>query len=229
MKKVAVITSNRKNNYVKRVIDTIGENIPIHLFSDGNDSSYLNSFLNDSRISITSTPYYNNDSTNIIINQFWNFKNCLRNSYIEGENGILIFEDDVIFARGWANRFENVLGNLEEKCGDRFILSLFTSTTFFSLGNLPKSYYLEFPKDRFYGCQGMYYSKRVREELLNHFDNYDLTHPLNYDIIIRNYIVENNIPIFVTIPCLIEHIGTMSTWINNASTLAATVFNESVE
>lgn len=212
---VSVITSPRPENYIYTTIKTIEEQIPIHLFVSGTDTSYLNKLLPDKRILITPV----SGSDNKILNQFFTFKKC-----IQDEGSVLVFEDDVRFAKGWKKRFETVVSDLESKY-NRFVLSLFTSIPLCTPSTLPSSYYLPLDVTSFSGTLGMYYSDSVRKIILDYFDKYDMSKTNHYDIVIRNCLIENNIPIFVTIPCLVQHIGIVSSWRQSSSTSVAIVFH----
>ena len=226
MTKVVICTSPRPEKYVYRTVNNIKEQIPIHLFANGNDISYLNELSLDPRINITQVPFL---GTNILPNQVENYKRCLSEGYVEGEKGILIFEDDVKFATGWRKRFESVVLDLESKCGEKFALSLFTALPLCLPSNLPPEHYVSVPSYRFYGLQGMYYPNFVRKELVEYLEKTKKAETINHDIIIKEYFIESNIPIFVTIPCLVNHIGYTSSWKKSCVIRVATIFHSVVD
>ncbi len=222
MKNVVVITSKRPENYIYKAIGTIKEQIPIHLFVSGTDTDYLNKISSDKRISITTVEH--NDKDNKILNQFQTFRRCIQDGYINGERGILVFEDDVLFANGWKKRFELIVSDLESKY-ERFVLSLFTNLPLCTPDKLPPSYYLPLNTTSFGGALGMYYTDFARRTIMDYFDKYDMKKTNHYDIVVRNCLIENNIPMFVAIPCLVEHTGIKSSWRTTSYVSKAIVFH----
>lgn len=223
MTKIVVCTSSRPINYIHQLFNTIRENINIHLFVSGKENGYLQKYISNPNVLITTRPI---SSTNIIFRQFINYKYCLSEGYIVGEDGILIVEDDVKFALGWKKRLEEIISALKLKHEDNFALSLFTSTTICRNDNLPLCHYALFSNiDRFIGSQGMYYPNAVRKKILLQFNRINETNVTNYDTLLARILQDENIPLYVAIPCLIEHVGVKSTWSNNLFTMAATIFH----
>ena len=199
----------RPENYIKRTINTIG-NIPLMIFVNGNDSNYLTPFLSNN-ISVNLNPPI--DKNNKLLNQFFNYKYCLEQGYNGVDKGILLIEDDIIFCKNWKKRFDTTILELEILYKENFILSLFTNLPLCNENNIPDSHYLPIPKNRFRGTQGMYYPNKIRLELINFFNNYDKNKIIPYDLIIKQYLIDNpNINIFSTLPCLVQHIGKKSSW-----------------
>ena len=223
MTTIVICSSPRKENYIHRLLGTINENIKIHFIVSGNDTEYLSQYSKSPNIFITSVSM---DSSNSLVRQFINYKHCLSDGYVNGERGIFVIEDDVKFAGGWRARFDTIVSALELKHGDKFVFSVFTSDTMCRNDSLPDCHYLEHKNVRaFHGTQGMYYPNTVRNMIMDYFSTVKESEITNYDVMIARELSKKNIPIYVAIPCLINHIGFKSTWSPINSTPVATIFH----
>ncbi len=223
MDKVVIISSNRPTNYIHRIFNSIGEDIKIHLFIGSENSDYVDKYISWPNVSMTKVVC---ESSDVLLNQFLNYQNALTNGYVENDEGILIFEDDIKFAKGWLARFHQSVSNLKSQCSNNFALTLFTSTTVCKNSEMPANHYTLFPDlNAFWGTQGMYYPNSVREKILKYFSTVSHSNIINYDILVRQALIKENIPLYVCIPCLIDHVGFNSTWSNNQFTMTATIFH----
>jgi len=224
MTKVVICTSPRPENYIYRAISSMREQIALHFFVSGNNASYLDRYKGNPNVTITTVP---TNSEKILFKQFTNYTCCLNGGYIEGEKGIFVIEDDIKFAKGWKLRLDGIISELELKYGDKFAISLFTALPICKDNELPSSYYLPLVEvDKFIGTQGMYYPDFVRRGILKHFERYNELNVKNYDAIVKDYLVENRIPLFITIPCLVNHTGFKSSWYHSQFTNVAIVFHD---
>ncbi len=221
-----ICSSPRTNNYIYRLIDTIG-NIQLRIVVTGSDTSYLDKYTSNNKIEILNIPCANigNDKISKLTNQFWNYKHCLSND-VDENDGVLILEDDVIFSNGWNYKFESIISKLKLKFGDRFILSLFTSLPLCTVDTMPDLGFLPLPIHQFYGTQGMYYTNTIQKEIIDVFNTYNIKKIKPYDLIIRDYLIKNDIPTFVVVPCLIQHIGRQSSWNLSSNIITAIIFNK---
>ncbi len=138
----------------------------------------------------------------------WNYYRCL--TQCDGdEEGTLILEDDVRFACGWWARLDRTLGILESRFSSRFVLTLYNP-----YGWKPKEHllYAEYPRARFTGTQGVYYPAKMRQGFAKYLKvkgvigNKD-----HYDYLLRDYLIQEDIPLFATSPSLIQHMGRNTT------------------
>jgi len=141
----------------------------------------------------------------------YNYWRCLVHSE-PGARGNLIFEDDIRFAVNWRTRLLYTLDQLEDRFGDQFILALyaphmFTFDTYIRGGNCK-----EYPLPEFYGCQGMYYPERQRDLYAAYICEHGIeTYHTPHDLLLREYVTENNVRLFATTPSLVQHEGSDST------------------
>jgi hypothetical protein len=90
------------------------------------------------------------------------------------------------------------------------VLSLYTPHTIAT--PLSASHYLHYPVAAFYGTQAMYYPEPVRIGFCNFLrDNGVEDYRGPYDLVLREYLRLMRLNLFVTDPCLVQHIGVIST------------------
>lgn len=138
----------------------------------------------------------------------WNYYRCLTQC-TGGERGTLLLEDDVRFACGWRARLDRTIAALESRFGSRFVL------TIYDLYNWqPKEHclYAEYPREHFTGTQGVYYPVSMRQEFAQYLKIKGVIHNKNhYDFLLRDYLLQEDIPLFATAPSLIQHMGRNTT------------------
>jgi hypothetical protein len=125
---------------------------------------------------------------------------------------LLILEDDVVPAKGWEKRLYETMEQIESEYGEEYVLALYTTFT-----ELPKSvvagrYCTRYPVLTFCGTQAMYYPEPIRiafAEYLRREGVDSFRRP--YDGLLQEYLRLTGIPLFVTTPCLFEHIGEVTT------------------
>jgi GR25 family glycosyltransferase involved in LPS biosynthesis len=123
-----------------------------------------------------------------------------------------LFEDDVEFASGWEKRLARTLTELEAIHGDNFLLSLYCAYMLplpaYERGEL----YARYPLEVFAGTQGIYFPARIRSGFSSHLKKHGVdSFRLGYDMILREYLEENNITAYVTAPSLVQHKGLITT------------------
>lgn len=140
----------------------------------------------------------------------WNYYRCLTQP-IAGTRGTLILEDDVRFARGWSARLEATLAALEGKHGSSFVLAVYAAWFSALKVRHPGQIYVEYPPRHFCGTQGIYYPVGVRQGFARYLKVHGVVaNEDHYDKILRRYLIESDIPLFATTPCLIQHMGKTS-------------------
>ena len=138
----------------------------------------------------------------------WNYYRCLTQC-TGGERGTLILEDDVRFACGWRSRLDKTLAVLESRFGSRFVLTIYDP-----YGWQPKGSYLhaEYPRERFTGTQGVYYPAKMRQGFAQYLKVKGVIGNKNhYDFLLRDHLIQEDIPLFATSPSLIQHMGRNTT------------------
>lgn len=138
----------------------------------------------------------------------WNYYRCLTQC-AAGRRGTLILEDDVRFARGWRGRLETTLAVLEDRYGTDFVLTLYAPLSF---GQQEQRLYADYPLRDFYGTQAVYYTAKIRKGFAKCLKTKGLVANANsYDGILRDYLLQEGLPLFVTTPTLVQHMGKRST------------------
>ena len=142
-------------------------------------------------------------------------------------DGLLVFEDDVIPAQGWQRRFNDTVKQIEAQFGTRYVLALYRgrfsqSRTFYNsfrrtlsdclYPEEQRAYYASYPIGQFWGTQAMYYPEEIRiafaEYLkINGVDAYRRP----YDLLLKDYLETYGVPLFTTVPSLVQHIGEIGT------------------
>lgn len=138
----------------------------------------------------------------------WNYYRCL-SLYNAGTRGSLILEDDVKFAHGWRRRMELTLGALENRFGSGFVLTIYDPWDC-TLGEM--KLYTEYPREHFTGTQGVYYPSKIRQGFAKYLRRRGvISNSDHYDYLLRDYLIQENIPLFTTSPSLIQHMGRNTT------------------
>lgn len=138
----------------------------------------------------------------------WNYHRCLTQCET-GERGSLILEDDVKFATGWRKRLDTTLTALEARYGSAFVLTIYDP-----YGWHPKEscLYAEYPLKPFAGAQGLYYPAQVRQGYAAFLKRHGVVANKDHcDYLLRDYLTQENIPLFAAVPSLIQHMGRNTT------------------
>jgi len=140
----------------------------------------------------------------------WNYYRCLTQPP-SGERGTLVFEDDVRFARGWRNRLNAALVELEDRFTSNFVLSLYARQFLVQEAYQSGLLYVEFPFGQFIGTQGIYFPSKIRQGFAKYLKAHGVVaNTYIYDFLLREYLMQSGIPLFATAPCLVQHIGKIS-------------------
>lgn len=138
----------------------------------------------------------------------WNYHRCLTQC-IPGQRGSLVLEDDVKFARGWRLRLDMTIATLENHYGPKFVLTIYDPWNCTPRGS---SLYAEYTRNNFTGTQGVYYPSEIRQDFAKYLrKNGVITNKDHYDFLLRDYLVEKDVPLFATSPSLIQHMGRNTT------------------
>lgn len=138
----------------------------------------------------------------------WNYHRCLT-QYAGGERGTLILEDDVKFACGWRLRLDITIAALESRYGSEFVLTIYDP---YKCAPGESCLYTEYPRERFTGTQGVYYPAGVRQDFAKYLRTTGVIANKNhYDYLLRDYLLQEDLPLFATTPSLIQHMGRNTT------------------
>lgn len=143
---------------------------------------------------------------------------------------LCIFEDDLKFAKGWLNHLRSIISEIEKVHGDRWVLTLFLGGTddpikFMKSG---KKWYLS-KKRPHVGTPGIVYPRRIALEFSSVIFNRCISNfELPIDLLLGKWADENKIPILASAPCLIQHIGKISTTSPNHGDIVTHGFIEDV-
>lgn len=209
----SITTIERPKNYIHRLLRLINTRNPIRLIVGGPKSGYLRRYRDNPLIEVIEVSQEKD----------WkHFRKCIHHrsiwNYWRGvtlcrertdRKGLLLLEDDILPAVGWEQRFQETVAAIESAIGRNYCLALYTPH------HLPPTdkagTYAPYPLKTFFGTQGMYYPEHVRAgfaEFLWHYGVEENAAP--YDILLKGYLQETNIPLFTTFPSLFEHVGKRS-------------------
>ncbi len=212
---VAIVTVARPQDYIHDLISRLRPDIALRLVVGSPDCEYLRRYRENPFIEIIQPPSSEwAHFQNCVVHQraAWNYWRTLnldtRNLY---RQGMIVFEDDIIPARKWEGRLFEIIDQIESHHITKYILALYDS-----LVGLPKPlnnvYYTQYPVQLFYGTQAIYYPEAIRIDFLNYLkvngvDNFRIP----YDHLLKEFAEEIKVPIFAASPCLVQHIGEIST------------------
>jgi hypothetical protein len=137
----------------------------------------------------------------------WNYYRCLTHDAAD-ERGRLILEDDIRFARGWWQRLQTILTDLQERHSSGFILAIYSPWNQVLLERRAERFYAEYPPKWFYGTQGVFFTVAARRGFAKYLKTHGLVaNERQYDLLLNDYLRQSEWPLFVATPCLIQHTG----------------------
>jgi hypothetical protein len=200
---IAICTVERPENYLAQTLASLAIRRPIALVVGSPETGFLGQ-LDPSRYRfvVPSVEEYSEVAgLQTGYRASWNYARCL--GVGEGQPRLLIFEDDVRFATGWEKRLATTVERIESKHAD-YALSLYYP---YGRQDDGKGYFV-YPERGFMGFQGMLFAGRsiagfreyVRERHLQ-------IKPGEHDLLLEGYAAREGIPIFATMPSLVQHTG----------------------
>ena len=141
----------------------------------------------------------------------WNYWRTLMHGVVDPRRlGLLVFEDDVVTAAGWRDRLEAAIDQIESKYGRDYVLSLYH--THLLTRDYAEAFYSIYPLQGFFGTQAIFYPEQVRIGFARYLKRNGVdSNRLPYDLLLKEFLAEQKIRLFATAPCLVQHIGTIST------------------
>ena len=133
----------------------------------------------------------------------YNFAKILRNAD-KTKKGMILLEDDIILNPDWFSHTHEIIQKIEQ-ISDEFILSIYSPHRKMEVG---ENGFTEYPIDRFFGTQGMYYPPSVAIKLGNFLrdDGYEPGH----DVRAHQFCEDEKIKLYVPNRITIQHIGEKS-------------------
>jgi hypothetical protein len=211
----AIMTVARPTTYIHELIGSIRSDMSLRLIVGSPDYGYLERYRGNSYreiIEASTKGWEHFQNRRVQHRACWNYWRCLTlGPRTPSSDGLLIFEDDVIPAHGWEDRFYITIDQIEAECKGPYVLALYSPI------RLPRTldsqtHYAPYLTSRFYGTQAMYYPEEVRMGFAGFMKAYGVNtmrHP--YDILLRMYLENLGIPLFGATPCLVQHVGEIST------------------
>ena len=208
------MTVAREAPYLHATLESMSPEFPVNLVVGSRESAYVARYEPDARFNLelpSREAWQEFEACHVFQRACWNYWRCLTLG-VPDEAGVVIFEDDLRFARNWHRRF---LETVEEIRGTHpeFMLSLYTAYDFTTRPYLEGKHFVPFPEDlRFYGTQGVYFTPLARKRFIQALNDMGVRKfMLAYDMILHLFIHTSGLPMFVTCPSLIEHQGALST------------------
>jgi hypothetical protein len=213
---VAITTVNRPKNYIHKVISHLPKNLPMRLIVGSPSYGYLARYRKEKRIQIIGvdlTEWNKIKHFQTSHRASWNYwRSFTYGARPEARKGLLLLEDDVIPARGWAQRLEQTIEQIESEYGEEYVLALFTVQPLFSRPPSEGHIYTRYDVNSYAGSQAMYYPESIRVGFAEYIAAEGReTYRMGYDLLLREYLKLTGIPLFATTPCLFQHIGEVGT------------------
>jgi len=213
----AISTVNRPRNYIHKLLPKLRRNLPLRLVVGSPDYEYLRRYgrnRNIEIIGVDSSDWMRFKNYSVRHRASWNYWRCLtlgiqRES---GRRGLVVLEDDVLPAKNWEKRFYRTITEIEQHYGEHYVLTLYTSYTGLSRAINTKSYFRQYPPNRFFGTQAMYFPEQVRIDFADYLRAEGVVlFRTHYDLLLSEFLSRTGVPLFVTLPSLFEHIGEVGT------------------
>lgn len=210
----AVMTVSRPQDYVRRLLEALAPSIRVQLIIGSPDVAYLGELETNRFIEVVAPSQQEWGQINdreIHHRASWNYWRCLTlGAKSRIRRGLLVFEDDVLPAHGWERHFHETADQIEAEYGDRWLLSLYASHRFSCEGS--NAYYTNYPTHVFCCTQAMYFPDKIRAGFARFLKKYGVdSFHAPYDLLLRAYLIVEEVPVFVTTPSLVQHIGEVST------------------
>jgi len=214
---VAISTVQRPKNYIHKLMSVLPKTLPIRLIVGSPNYAYLERYGKSPNVEIIGVDlgqWNRLEKHSVHYRSSWNYWRCL--AYGKGariqNKGLLILEDDVLPAKGWEKRLRDTIEQLEAEYGEQYVLSLYTYLTGLHKQVMPGRLCVRFPAFTFNGTQAMYYPEPVRIGFSQYLESEGVdVYRMPYDWLLSEYLRLTGIPLFVTSPCLYQHIGDVTT------------------
>lgn len=210
---ISFTTINRETVYINEAIDSCIKNstvpVKINVYSGCEDVSLIKDKERINQISCLPDDRY--EKRRGIYNHTANYIKALIDTK-------LIFEDDVCFTNKWNETIQDIEDEFKNK--PRVIVSLYNPYNH----SWDDSEYIEYEQmfAAYWGLQGIYYPRytglKVSSFLLDHIGQNHIDNTLG------NFCSQNNYRIYYTKQSVVQHIGEVSSFPNNAYHYSKTFF-----
>jgi hypothetical protein len=205
---ITIMTVARPGDYLDRTLASLAPVRPITLMVGAPETGSLDRYRGNPFIKILSPSpedFAFLEAEDVGRRAAWNYWRCLGEG--AGESRLLIFEDDVIFAAGWEARIARIVEQIERSHAD-YVVSLYYP---YPPEESPSGS-IDYPKGKFYGTQGVLFAGRARAEFRKFLRDRGVERwTLPYDLLLQRYTIDADIPLFATMPSLVQHIGAVTT------------------
>jgi hypothetical protein len=211
----AIMTVARPTVYIHELIASLRPDLPIRLIVGGPACGYLERYRSNPFIEIIEVgaeEWAHFQNRRIHHRACWNYWRSLTlGPRTPSRRGLVVFEDDVIPARGWESRFHDTVKEIEDVHKGPFVLALYNAIDI-SPPPGAQAYYVRYLLPFFYGTQAMYYPEEVRVGFADYLKGNGVdSMRLPYDLLLKEYLWKEGILLFATFPCLFQHVGEVST------------------
>jgi hypothetical protein len=211
---VAIVTVSRKEKYIYELLRRLRVGAPVRLVVGSADVEYLAPFKGYPQLKVISAPrseWKRVKGSSTHHKATWNYWRALTVGVsTAGREGLLLLEDDVVPSDNLEPQLHKIIDWLEVLYGINYALSLYYPHQFTPAD--ASGLYVEYPTHRFFGTQAIYYPERLRQGFAEFLrvNGVELNRTA-YDLLLREYLVQNRVPLFGSFPCLVQHIGRIGT------------------
>jgi hypothetical protein len=213
---MAVSTVARPENYIQFLLDRLDLTCGIRLVVGGPESGYLERYRGNPQVEIlevTPEDWTRVQNHKVHHRASWNYWRSLS---LCGHNqeraGLIVFEDDVVPAHGWQSRFFQIVQQLQSEFGSKYVLALYSAHNGLPNPHDAHVHHVPYQIRTFFGTQAMYYPESVRIGWTDFLEaNGVITFKAPYDLLLKEYLVKEGIPLFAASPSLVQHIGRVGT------------------
>lgn len=176
----------------------------LHVFVTGENGHYLDDFVVADRVSISPEP---SDAPSASVRCVLNGARAFAAAK-EADQALLYMEDDIELGQEWVSRLTACVDEMESSCGSDFVLALFAMYAPRAPNHKRVAPYN--PGD-FYGLQACYFSRNVVPRFADaSVVNINSGGVLPTDMMVKNVLRENRIPLRQSRPHLAQHWGDVS-------------------
>lgn len=207
----AISTVPRKTNYIDFTIQDSGVE-RFSIFVGMKDYRYVDKYRQQHNLYIMpSSEWEGIESYNLTRKASYNYWRCLTMGR-RTRGGLIVFEDDVKFAKGWKKRFDKALKEAKSIFKDNFMITLYVHTPMIPRGYHFGNTYEIYDTDSFFGTQAVYFTDRTRMAFAEYLKEKAIDKPgAPYDMELRMFCHSSGAKIVATTPSLVQHIGKEST------------------
>jgi hypothetical protein len=205
---IIIMTVSRPGGYIDQTLESLAPDRAVTLMVGSPSADYLVRYQANPLFNIVAPSHEEFaflERSTVGRRAAWNYCRCLGAAANHSRRAI--FEDDVIFAAGWEARTARTVHAIEQNHRD-YVISLYYPYPL----EESSAGYIEYPCSKFYGTQGVFFGGRSAREFRDYLDERGVKcWTLPYDLLLQRYTAEAGIPLFATVPSLVQHIGVVST------------------